>query len=119
METETFEDDKNLDPMMEMPEEEAPKVSSLPEALGKSPETVNLAEILSKEELKDIGGRVFRDFERDWQSSDKYRLRRASILKLFLGDLPEPVNGKKLAQAQVHYPIIATAVQRTHARIYD
>lgn len=86
---------------------------------GLAPETVNLAAKYSEEDRKKLGERVHRDWERDHQSSNKYRERRASILRLFLGDLPAPVDGESLAHAQVHYPIIATAVQRMHARIYD
>src|SRR5678815_9660 len=118
MEIEETEPTPELDPMMEMPEEEPP-VSKLPALSGLAAETVNLAEVLAPEELKEIGERVHRDFMRDWDSAEKYRLRRASILKLFLGDLPAPVDGESLANAQVHYPIIAKAVMRIHARIYD
>jgi hypothetical protein len=120
MQTEIETPTDDMGPFTEVPlEEEAPPVASFAEQLGKAPETVNLAEIMSDEDLQKCGERVCRDFTRDWDSSKKYRERRASILRLFLGDLPSPVDGEELAHAQVHYPIIAKAVQRIHARIYD
>jgi hypothetical protein len=86
---------------------------------GKAPETVNLAESMGEEELKKIGEKVYREYERDKESCKPRDNRIASILKLFLGDLPAPIDGDEMAHARVHYPIIATAVTRIHARIYD
>lgn len=83
---------------------------------GKSPETVNLlASITDEAEQKKIGSRVWKDYDRDLRSSERYREKRASILKLFIGMLPPNQNDG----AQVHFSIVAKACIRVHARIYD
>ncbi len=83
---------------------------------GHAPETVNLVPTITDEsERKKIASRVFKDYERDFKSSERYREKRASILKLFIGMLPPSQDGG----AQIHYSIIAKAVIRIHARIYD
>lgn len=116
METQIETPTDDLGPFTEVPIDEPVATVA---TQGLAPETVNVAEVMSEEDLKKCGERVCRDFDRDWDSSKDYRLRRDSILKLFLGHLPSPVDGEELAHAQVHYPIIAKAVQRIHARIYD
>src|SRR6476661_6599332 len=116
METQTEEPSIRNDTFTEMPIDEPAKPPTTAMTAGYAQETVNLASVFSEEDLKKCGERICRDFDRDWDSSKKYRERRASILRLFLGDLPSPVDGEELAHAQVHYPIIAKAVQRIHAR---
>lgn len=109
------EEEIGSDPV-EGEEKKAPPTSILP---GLAPETVNLVPHMAKHELETLGSRVVKRFEKDWKSSTKFRKRRASILKLFLGDLPPIADSDAIANAQIHYPIIAKAVQRIHARIYD
>lgn len=108
MDTQTTEIDSTdeMDPA-DMPADEV--------VAGKAPETVNLVPSLDEEDRKKIANRVYRDYERDDRSSEKYRKKRDSILKLFIGMLP-PSEGDG---AQIHYSIIAKAVIRIHARIYD
>jgi hypothetical protein len=83
--------------------------------MGKAPESVNLLDSIPDDEQSKIASRVFKDYERDLRSSEKYREKRASILKLFIGMLPPSENDG----AQVHFSIIAKACIRIHARIYD
>ena len=84
--------------------------------MGKAPETVNLlASITDEAEQRKIGNRVWKDYDRDFRSSERYREKRASILKLFIGMLPPSENDG----AQVHFSIVAKACIRIHARIYD
>lgn len=87
--------------------------------LGFAPETVDLTGTLSDEDQKKLADDVVRCFERDWKGSEKFRERRTSIVKLFLGILPPREDDDGIGGAQVHYPIIATAIQRMHARVYD
>lgn len=90
------------------------------ETLGLAPETVDLVSTLTDAEQETLAADVVRAFERDWKGSEKFRERRTSIVKLFLGILPElsDASGEE-GSARVHYPIIATAIQRMHSRIYD
>ena len=84
--------------------------------MGKAPETVNLlASITDEQEQAKIGNRVWKDYDRDFRSSERYREKRASILKLFIGMLPPNENDG----AQVHFGIVSKACIRVHARIYD
>jgi hypothetical protein len=84
--------------------------------MGKAPESVNLLQsITDEQEQAKIGNRVWKDYDRDFRSSERYREKRASILKLFIGMLPPSQDDG----AQVHYPLVATACIRIHARIYD
>ena len=82
---------------------------------GKSPETVNLVDEISEQEQKEIADCVFEDFETDWDGSEKFRQRRAQILKLAIGELPPKEDG----YSQIHYSIIMKAVIRLAARVYD
>jgi len=82
---------------------------------GKAPETVNLVDTIAEEEQKEIADAVFDDFETDWDGSDKFRQRRAQILKLALGELPPKEDG----YSQIHYSIIMKAVVKLAARVYD
>lgn len=92
------------------------EASSTEEELeGAAPETVNLVGTIDLDEQKRIADTVFEDYERDWRSSEKYRQKRADILKLYLGELPPKEEG----YAQIHYALIAKAIQRLHARVYD
>jgi hypothetical protein len=103
-------------------DDEAPikKRRSLEELLaGLAVETVNVMEVCTDEQLTELGSKTHRQVERDWRSGEKWRKRHANILKLYFGDLPPLPNGEQLANAQIHYPIIATAVIRIAARIYD
>jgi hypothetical protein len=88
------------------------------ELAGSAPETVNLVSTLPEDFVKQLGERVFRDTEEDLASSEKFRERRANIVKLAVGILPPRPDGHDTL-AQVHYPIIMTAVIRIHARMYD
>ncbi len=83
---------------------------------GRAPETVNLVpSITDEDERRKIANRVWKDYDRDFRSSERYREKRASILKLFVGMLP-PSEGDG---AQIHYSIIAKAVLRIQSRIRD
>ena len=104
-------------PPMGMMEEPAPVPTSAATA-GSAPETVNLVATIPEDILIKYGNDVFRKYERDLQSSTEYRKRRANIIKLFVGIMP-PKDADSLSMAEVHYPIVAVAVQRIHARIYD
>jgi hypothetical protein len=87
---------------------------------GYAPETVNLVYKLLEEDQKKCAESVCTKYDRDYKSSEKYRTRRANIIKLFLGLLDQTDNEDgESRSAQVHYPIIATAIMRMHARIYD
>lgn len=85
------------------------------ELAGAAPETVNLVGTIDLDEQKRIADTAFEDYDRDWTSSEKYRDKRAAILKLYLGEMPTKEEG----YAQIHYALIAKAVQRLHARVYD
>ena len=94
----------------------APETSIEDVTMDKAPETVNLvASITDEADQRKIASRVFKDYETDHRSSERYREKRASILKLFIGMLPPSQDDG----AQIHYSIIAQAVIRIHARIYD
>lgn len=99
---------------VEETEDEMPMVDAA--TAGMSPETVNLVPSITDEnDRKKIANRVYKDYDRDFRSSERYREKRASILKLFIGMLPPSQDDG----AQIHYSIIAKAVIRIHARIYD
>ncbi len=85
---------------------------------GSAPETVNLVAKLKPDDLKKYGEDVCRFYEVDHSSSEDFRSRRANIVKLYLGQMPPPPEDG-FTYARVHYPIVATAVNRMHARIYD
>lgn len=103
-----------MDVQSEELDPKGPPISAV--VAGKSPETVNLlASITDEAEQKKIGNRVWKDYDRDFRSSERYREKRASILKLFIGMLPPNQNDG----AQVHFSIVAKACIRVHARIYD
>lgn len=83
---------------------------------GRSPETVNLVpQITDENERRKIASKVWKDYDRDFRSSERYREKRASILKLFVGMMPPSQDDG----AQIHFSVIAKAVIRIHARIYD
>lgn len=88
--------------------------------LGFAPESVDLTSTLAVEDQQKLADDVLRCFERDWKGSERFRARRTSIVKLFLGMLPprDDEDGD-IGGAQVHYPIIAVAIQRMHSRVYD
>lgn len=85
-----------------------------------APETVDLVATLGVEDQQKLADEVIRAYERDWKGSERFRARRTSIVKLFLGMLP-PADDEdgSVGGARVHYPIIATAINRMHARVYD
>lgn len=85
---------------------------------GFAPETVDVLHTLSDEQQQKLADRVFKHFEIDWKSMEGYRRKRESIFKLAIGMMPAREDGSE-ASAEVHYPIIMTAVQRMQARIYD
>lgn len=103
------------------PEPLLPPLPHDAETMGYAPETVDLLATLGEAEQQDLADDVIRKFERDWSSMEKYRQKRTSIVKLFLGMLPPTEDGEDAgtAGAQVHYPIIAIAIQRMHSRVYD
>ncbi len=82
---------------------------------GSAPETVNLVPTLTDEERKEIGEGVWTNGDRDWKSSERYRKHRDNILKLYLGIMPSKEDGF----SQIHFSIVAKAVQRLHSRVYD
>lgn len=88
------------------------------ELQGSAPETVNLVSTLDEEFVKKLGQEVYDNIEEDLRSSEQFRERRTSIVKLALGIMPPRPDGHDTL-AQVHYPIIMTAVSRIHARMYD
>lgn len=88
------------------------------ELSGSAPETVNLVPGLPEDYTKKLGEKVYDTTDSDLASSEKFRERRASILKLAVGLLPPRPDGHDTL-AQVHYPIIMTAVIRIHSRMYD
>lgn len=102
-----------MDVQTEELEPETPPIDA--SLLGKAPESVNLLDSIPEEEQTKIGNRVWKDYDRDFRSSERYREKRASILKLFIGMLPPSENDG----AQVHFSIVAKACIRIHARIYD
>jgi len=105
-----------LDPMAEMPEEK-PELPLTAAVDGYAPESVNLADQLTPEESRKLVDTAIQNYDRDWDSSTEYRNRRDNILRLYLGIMPPGEDGDM--RAQIHYPIIATAVQRMQARTYD
>src|SRR5688572_27212042 len=118
MEMETYEEPQQEGPETELAEQGQPlQVDAI--TTGMAPETVNLSTTLSEEDAKKYAERVCTDYDMDWDSSAKYRQRRAKILKLAIGDIPPPADGEKFRLARIHYPIIMTAVIRIGSRIYD
>lgn len=115
METTIETEPEALDPMLEMPEEVKPPMTAQLE--GYAPESVNLAQSLSPEEERKLVDETIQNYERDWDSSRDYRERRDSILRLYLGIVPDGDGSAN--RAKIHYPIIAVAVQRMQARTYD
>lgn len=113
--TETPEPDESMEPPMEAAEETKPS----PEAQiqGFAPESVNLAVGMGEDEQRKIVDDTIANFDRDWDSLTQWRARRENILKLFLGMIPAPEDGEM--RSAIHYPIIAKAIIRLHARIYD
>ncbi len=107
------------DPMLDvMPEDEEPKKPPISAMLeGMAPESINLADGLSDDERKKIAEETIRAFDRDWDSLSERRAKLDQILRLYLGMMPPSEDGQ--VRAQIHYPIIATAVQRMQARTYD
>jgi hypothetical protein len=85
------------------------------ELKGKAPETVNLVDSIPEDEQEEIGEYCFDRFTSDWDSSDKFRQKRAEILKLALGEMPPGEDD----HAQIHYSIIMKAVVKLAARVYD
>lgn len=85
---------------------------------GSAPETVNILAQLPPDKVETYGQDVCRYYDVDLKSSEGFRNRRANIVKLYLGQMPPP-NDDGFGYAQVHYPIIATAINRMHARVYD
>lgn len=115
------QNDSGYDSQETGPEDQLPALAPADaETLGFAPETVDLVSTLSDAEQEALATEVMRAFDRDWKGSEKFRARRTSIVKLFLGILPESddASGDE-GSARVHYPIIATAIQRMHSRIYD
>jgi hypothetical protein len=103
-----------MDVQTEETEELAPTIDEA--VMGSAPETINLLDTITDEqEQQKIANRVYKDYDRDFRSSEKYREKRASILKLFIGMLPPSQDDG----AEVHYPIVSTACIRIHARVYD
>lgn len=98
----------------DMPEVPAETIDSV--LAGKAPETVNIVTAITDEaDRKKIANRVYKDYDRDFRSSERYREKRANILKLFIGMLPPSQDDG----AQIHYSIVAKAMIRIHARVYD
>ncbi len=103
-----------------MEEEGEPKQVTVEEEIGEDqPETVNLVSTLSEKQQREYADRIVEDYERDLKSGERFRERRARIVKLALGDIPPPKDGEKFRLARIHYPIIMTAVTRIETRIYD
>lgn len=82
---------------------------------GGAPETVNLVGDIDEKEQKRICDAVISETDGDWRDSEKMRTKRSQIVQLYLGDLPPKEEG----YAQIHYAIIAKAINRTQPRIYD
>ena len=60
-----------MDTQSEELEPEAPQIDAV--TMGKAPETVNLlASITDEEEQRKIGSRVWKDYDRDYRSSERY-----------------------------------------------
>ncbi len=98
------------------PDDESITVDTTAPALtGKAPETVNLVSSLDADEADEIANATFEDYETDWKSSEKYRDKKAQLLRLCIGELPEKEEG----YSQIHYPIIMKAVIKLSARVYD
>jgi hypothetical protein len=95
--------------------EEKPPVTAAVQ--GYAPESVNLVDQLSEQDQKALASEVVKGFERDWDSAEDFRERRDSIIRLYLGIMPALEDGE--FRTQIHYAIIATAVQRMQARVYD
>lgn len=85
---------------------------------GTAPETVNLVKGLPEDFVTTLGKQTYETTDGDLASSEKFRERRANILKLALGILPPRPEGDDTL-AQVHYAIIMKAASRIHARMYD
>lgn len=109
-----------LDPVDEGPEKQLGPLDHDAETMGFAPETVNLLPALSDKDQATLAEDVSRKFDRDWKSMEKYRAKRTSIVKLFIGMLP-PVDDEDAAVggSQVHYPLVAIAINRMHSRVYD
>lgn len=76
----------------------------------------NLALKFPKEELDKVAKKVLTDFQAAWDSSEKYRKRRAKDWAIFAGDLPD----KEFPYAEAcnaHVPFMLTTLTRLHARI--
>lgn len=78
----------------------------------------NLVPYLAEDDAKEIADNAVKYYNKDWESGTAYRNKRDLILRLFVGDLP-PKDPDFEECAQVHLPIVAQAVWRIHARIYD
>lgn len=87
------------------------------ETEGFAPETVNLVETMSPEDQEKLAAWVVKNYELDLKSSEKFREKRTQLVKIALGMLPPRSEGQE--GAQIHYPIVLTAVLRMHARVYD
>jgi hypothetical protein len=85
---------------------------------GAAPETVNLVLTYDEEDLKKLGEETYEVIEEDLRSSEKFREHRTSIVKLALGILPPRPEGHDTL-AQLHWPIIITAITRIQSRMYD
>lgn len=96
-------------------ESAAPAQDTVAALSGKAPETINLVASISEDIQQEIADAVYSEYKTDWDSSEKYRKKRAQLLALCIGELPEKEEG----YAQIHYPIIEKALIKLHARVYD
>ncbi|HET7741446.1 MAG TPA: hypothetical protein VFL67_12435, partial [Mycobacterium sp.] len=116
-ETPSTDDLSDGTPMEAMDDASGPvETSSVDDEVeGSAPETVNLVATLPPEEAKKIADAVCDDYDRDWRSSEKFRSKRAELVRLCIGELPPKEDG----YAQIHYSVIMKAVVKLHARVYD
>lgn len=82
------------------------------------PEYQNIAAEMSEDDQKMLASTVYEEWVRDYESMADFRWRRANILKLYLGQLNER-DPDYAESAKVHLPLVAVAINRIHARIYD
>jgi len=87
------------------------------DTLAKYIDSVNIAKLLSKDDLSKIGERVIRDFDRDWDSCAEWRKLNEDGLKL-AKQVKEEKNFPWPKAANVKYPLITTGAIQFASRAY-
>lgn len=77
----------------------------------------NIAELLSKEELKTLGADIHTNFERDLNSRTEWEKRNEEAMKLAL-QLKETKSFPWVGASNVKFPLITIAALQYHARAY-